>query len=443
MNGDLSVEELCKDLKKEELVQLLTHLADQYADIDMAIMEWYASHKGLNKISRLPNKLLWEYWERAEEIISSFNDYGGGPEDLEYEADEYLEKIRELSQQYPLSFEEKRALMNKAFKQYAIGNSGFDDALIDFIYGMCDSDSDWKHVVKLLQKEPNSWHQKLIMGIYKDRLQQDEDYLALRMQSLEYGMDYWDLVQYYVSKRDMSKAVEIAQAGLEKGKGRITELVLFLFDHYEKQKADRQIDALIERSLQQNQEIATISERAFDYFKKHKDYEKAKNYLLRMFRTSYYGKEYYKSFHMLKDYLSAKDWAAVEDELLKIVKKENTTDYLTICYENDMYDEILEVILRPQTQPFGYMQTSWDRFADKLAKRYPKEIVDYYWNKGVALIPNGNRARYKEAVTYFKKARDIYQKILKEHDVWKSRLEALKMRHKNKRAFLEEIRAVE
>ncbi|MFC3885585.1 hypothetical protein ACFOU2_19775 [Bacillus songklensis] len=211
MKQELSIQELCKGLEKEELIQLVTHLSDQYADIDMAIMEWYALRKGLNKTSPLPNKLLWEYWERAEEIISNFNDYGGGPEHLEYEADEYLEKIRELLLQSPLSPEEKRSMMNRAFKQYAIGNSGFDDALIDFIYDMCDSDSDWKHVIKLLQKEPSFWNEKLIMGIYKNKLHNDEAYLERRLQSLEYGMDYWDLVEHYVSKRNMSEAMAVAQ----------------------------------------------------------------------------------------------------------------------------------------------------------------------------------------------------------------------------------------
>ncbi|WP_078410119.1 hypothetical protein [Priestia abyssalis] len=445
MKQELSIQELCQDLEKEELIQLVTHLSDEYADIDMAIMEWYASQKGLNKSSTLPNKLLWEYWERAEEIISDFNDYGGGPEHLEYEAAEYLEKIRELSLQSTLSLEEKRTLMNRAFSQYAIGNSGFDDALIDFIYELCDSNSDWEHVIKLLKTEPRSWNEKLIMGIYKNQLHDDEAYLERRLQTLEYGMDYWDLVGYYVSKCEVSKAVEVAQSGMEKGKGRITELVLFLFDYYEKQKDDRQIDALIEQSFQRNEEITLVGERAFDYFKQQGDYEKAKNQLLRMFRTSYFRKKHYEYYKVLKNYLTAEDWDEVKGELLQIAKKENVTDYMTICYEEENYDEVLNIILQQERRPYGYgyMQPSWDRFADKLAERYPRQISEYYWNKGCSFIPDGNRKTYKEAAKYLQKVRNIYQNLLTESDVWQSRLAALKMQHKNKRAFLDEIRVVE
>ncbi|MFJ8527502.1 hypothetical protein [Bacillus sp. NPDC094106] len=436
MAKELSLQDLCKELEKEELIELVKHLADQYMDINMAVMEWYALQKGTEKEDPLSNKLLWEYWERAEEIISNFNDYGGGPEDLEYEACDYLDKVTEMCSEYSIPPEEKRLLINRIFKQYEIGNSGLGDMLIDAIYEICDSESDWKHVIKLLQKNPSSWHKKLIMGIYQDQLQDDEEYLKLRLQSLEYGMDYWDLVQYYVTQHNTSKAVETAETGLRNGKGKLTELFLFVFDHYAGQNDTSKILALVETAFQKQSDIDLIRERAFAYFKRKNDYEQVKHILLRAFRTNYRGKQYYEDFCIIKNYLFANDWAEVQEELIKIVQKESTTDYLEICYDMEMYDEILKTIFEPSR----YIYTDWDSFADKLVDQYPREIIEYYWNKGCSLIPNGNRKSYRESIKHFKKARDIYDKKLNEYDVWQSRLEALEIQHRNKRAFLDEMK---
>lgn len=436
MAQEVSLQDLCKELEKEELIELVKHLADQYMDIDMAVMEWYVLQKGTEKQNPLSDKLLWEYWERAEEIISNFNDYGGGPEDLEYEAYEYLEKITSLLSQYSIPTEEKRILINRLFTQYAIGNSGFDDVLMDTIYELCESDSDWKHVITLLQKEPDDWNQTLIMRIYKDQLQDGEAYLQLRLQSLKYGMDYWDLAAYYISQEQIEKAIEVAEAGVENGQGRKTELFAFLFDYYADQNEMNQIQVVVDAAFHKQSDIGLIRDRAFVYFKRKNEYEKLKNMLVRAFRTDYRDKKHYDDFNSMKEHLSAEDWAEVQEEMIGIVQKESMIDYLEICYDMEMYDEILKIILEPSE----YIYIDWDSFADKLVDQYPREIIEYYWNKGCLLIPSGNRKRYKEAVKHFEKARDIYEKKLNEYDVWQTRLEALEIQYRNRRAFLDEMR---
>ncbi|MEH7459323.1 hypothetical protein V7183_19535 [Bacillus sp. JJ1127] len=440
MTKELSLQDLCKELEKEELIELVKHLADRYMDIDMAVMEWYALQKGSEKKDPLSNKLLWEYWERAEEIISDFNDYGRGPEYLEYEAYEYLEKITGLVFQYSIPTEEKRLLINKLFTQYAIGNSGFDDVLMDMIYELCESDSDWKHVIMLLQKAPSDWNQTLIMGIYKDQLQDGEAYLQLRLQSLKYGMDYWDLAAYYISQEQIDKAIEVAEAGVENGHGRKTELFAFLFDYYAEQDEMNQIQAVVDMAFCEQSDIDLIRDRAFAYFKRKNEYEELKNMLVRAFRTDYRDKKHYDDFNSMKEHFSVEDWAEVQEEMMGIVQKESTMDYLEICYDNEMYNEILETMLKQSKITYGYVDIGLDRFADKLVDKYPREIMEYYWNKGCVLIPNGNRKRYKVAVKHFKKAKNIYEKKLQEQDVWQKRLEALKIQHKSRSAFLDEMR---
>ncbi|MCM3737274.1 hypothetical protein M3215_16075 [Bacillus cytotoxicus] len=435
MTRKLSLQDLCKELEKEELIELVKHLAHHYVDIDMAVMEWYALQKGIEKKDPLSNKLLWEYWERAEDIISDFNKYGGGPEHLEYEAYEYLEKITDLLSQFSIPADKKRLLINKLFTQYALGNSGFEDVLIDKIYELCESDSDWEYVITLFQKEPSTWNQKCIMRIYKDQLQDGEAYLQMRLQSLEYGMDYWDLAAYYISQGQIDKAIEVAEAGIENGQGRKTELFAFLFDYYVEQDEITQIQAVVDMAFQKQSDIGLICDRTFRYFKRKNKYEELKNILVRAFRTDYHNKNHYEDFNSMKEQLSAEDWAEVQEEMLGIVQKENMRDYLEICYDMERYDEILETILEPSR----YTYTDWDSLADKLVDQYPREIIEYYWNKGCSFIPNGNRKSYRESITYFKKVRNIYDNKLNEYEVWQSRLEALEIQYRNRRAFLDEM----
>jgi hypothetical protein len=441
MKGNLSLQELCMELEKEQLMELVVYLSNQYEGIDMDVMEWYTRQKRDGKKEVVFNKLLWDYFDRAEEIICDFNTYGGGPEYLHDEVYGYLQNITELVVEYALPTKEKQVLMERLFIQYEIGNSGLDDVLMDTIYGMCQSDLDWKYVITLLEKLPDDWNQKLIMQIYKNELQDDEAYLQLRIQYLECGMDYWDLVEYYISINQVDKAAEIAESGLENGKGRQTELFAFLFDYYVSQENMNKLYGLIDKAFYTNSDIELISKRAFLYFKMNNEYEEVKNILVRTFRTSSYCKQYYDDFNFMKEQLMAKDWEEVQEEMMGIVKKESIVDYLKICYDNEMYSEMLEIILESQRTMHQYnMHAQLDHLADQLADKYPKEITEYYWNKGCALIPEGNRKRYKEAVKYFEKVRDILENKLNDEESWQFNLTTLRTHHKKKKAFIDEMR---
>ncbi|MDM5153661.1 hypothetical protein QUF88_07415 [Bacillus sp. DX1.1] len=40
MMEDLSLQDVCEELEKDELIALIKHLADHYQDIDMAVIDW-------------------------------------------------------------------------------------------------------------------------------------------------------------------------------------------------------------------------------------------------------------------------------------------------------------------------------------------------------------------------------------------------------------------
>lgn len=65
MKGNLSLQELCTGLKKEQLLDLVMHLSNQYKGVDIAVMEWYTSQKRVEMKEAVSNHLLWEYWKKS------------------------------------------------------------------------------------------------------------------------------------------------------------------------------------------------------------------------------------------------------------------------------------------------------------------------------------------------------------------------------------------
>lgn len=89
--------------------------------------------------SLLDEELLWGYWGDVSYIISEFNEYGGGSYEEEDEAYGWLDKISELAKAGNVSADAKFEFLDEAFKEYNIGNSGFEDALLDIFFELCET----------------------------------------------------------------------------------------------------------------------------------------------------------------------------------------------------------------------------------------------------------------------------------------------------------------
>ncbi|MBU4481468.1 SWIM zinc finger family protein, partial [Patescibacteria group bacterium] len=194
------------------------------------------------------------HFDRACEILEEFNQYGGGPEEEEDEAYEELEEIKELFQKQKLNAKLKKEFFDKMFYYYDWDNSGLSDTVMDTIFEIASGDEDWRYIVKKLEvkKQDNNWRKKMIADIYKNHLKDEENYLKLREKNLEYGGDYYDLVDFWHKKGEVEKAVQIAKEGAEKCKNGSGDLLEYLFRHYKKQDYDKALDYLKKIYLDQN-----------------------------------------------------------------------------------------------------------------------------------------------------------------------------------------------
>lgn len=451
---EFSLDETLQSLDKKELYDLVENLVERNQEVYRLILEWLkGKSKDLKDIDSkkvgilLNDGLLMEYWYNAEDIISDFNEYGGGPEEDEMEACDWLDKISELIKKGNISTEAKFEFLDAAFVEYDEGNSGFEDALKDLFFEICETKEEWEYLVKKLEKWPSRWRNEKIMDIQKDHLCDGKAYLKLRMESLQYGMDYWDLVDFYQKQGDTQKALETAEQGILKGDGRCTELFEFLFEYFAKKQDTANLERIVGTALSQKTEEKDMLDRLFEYYKSQGDYEKAKEKLLKAYEFVKYG-NYYEEYKKMKEFLKESDWKLIEPEIIKDSKKENTKEYLQICLDKNMkktvLDTLLEKALNPPRSRLGFvMHDTFDEFADLLKEDFPEEIIEYYWQKAYSNIPGGTRGTYHTAATYLNKIKHIYIDILQNEPQWNQRFTDLKIEFKKRPAFLEEIQIVE
>ena len=291
----------------------------------------------------------------------------------------------------------------------------------------------------------------MILDILKDHLQDDDAYLKKRLDSLHYGTDYWDLAGYYISKSELNKAVETAEEGLLKGDGRLSELLEFLFLHYEKSGNTAELERIVRCALEKKCDEIEMLNRSFKYYRGRRDYENAKRSLLRAFdyiKHAGYAtdKSSYAHYNIMKKYLNDADWKEIEPKIILEVQQNNLEDYMRICLDKKMKKEVIDILLSPPKVQAGrvliYSRYDFDEFARRLTADFPEEIIKYYLQKAYGYIRNGQRSTYGIAVKYLKNIKQIFIDILKDEPRWERMLNDIKAEFKNRPAFLDELKII-
>ena len=452
INKDCSLENRLQILRKEELVKLLLHLRTRYDHFDFATLNWLKANRKQGSSVEIPNdsdladQLLLETWSLAESIIEKFNEYGGGDGSDEDMAYDYLSELEEIAEKENISREARHKLMDGAFEQYHLHNSGFDDTLDELMFGLCKDRKDWEYLVSLYMRNPSKWEKKRAMKIYAEHLGDDKSYLTLRASQMKYGMDYLDLVKYYIQKGMDEKALETAEKGIVEGDGRCTELFSYLFAHYEELDCTGDIDRLIRTAVERKTEGLEMLKRGFEHHSRKGNYDKAKEYLLLGYDHLRWG-GHFDYFMKMQNYLKREEWDHIETGYLENVKKDNLKDYLTILMHRGEKADVLKLVLdHPNVVGsvwLGRNADFTDEFAAKLRTDYPIEIAGYYLKRARKHITAGKRGGYSVARRYLEEARDIYLEKLDDEDEWKSAIAIIRGEFRKRRALLKELEGLE
>jgi len=399
---DKSKENILKDFTKEQLISMINEVNNKNPSFKQEIEESIDKNKtnfeAKNNYSEY-NTMLSE----AERIISDFDELGGGDEEDEEVVYDNLDKIAGLFQQGKLNEKTKKEFIEVCFGYYG-GNSGFDDLLRDSIFDVCTSKEDWMFVIEGLKKSGSDYDAECIINIYRDKLNDDETYLKLRMNKLHFGMDYDNLVEYYNKKGHIKKAIAIANEGIEKGEGRISDLIDFLLEFYSKNK----------------------------------DYENVLKYKLLSFKDNPSFAEYKEIIR----FCNKADSEKVLDELNKIITNSKDGELnAEINYLNKNYLPILGYI----KDSFGYFyyEEKFREWAKKLEHHFPKDVLKLYQDRVMRILEHKSSKEYNNAEYYLYRIKLIFLNNLHDKKEWDNLLSLLKQKSLKLPSFQKMLKIIE
>ena len=383
---------------------------------------------------------MWEAWDEAQPTIARFNELGGGPYEEEDGALDSLGEAVEVVERGRVGSEARMALMEEVFVEYDALNSGFEDALLDLCFSLCSTREEWEHLVEKLEAHPTDWRREQVMRIYRDHLEDRDAYMGMRTASLETGSDYWDLARYHLGRGEDRRAVEVAEEGITRARGRLDELLEFLWERYEGEGDRVAMDRVVDTAVARRSHAKAMLDRSFEHHAAAGDREEARRRLLQAFEHAR-DRKYYREWTRLRDFLTPEEIAEVEAGLLERVREGNPGDHLRILLDRGEKATVLRAVLDPPRDRWGF-EIKYDRddLAYALAGDYPEEIASYFWERALPLIPGGTRRSYREAACHLSRVKRIQAGFLGDAEGWERRIAGLREEYPRRTAFLEEVR---
>lgn len=397
----LTLKEQLLKLEKDELVNLLLFSLKTHKDWKSSLLKETANlleKSGTGGTQQIYEEEFYELLQKATGILAEHNEYGGGPDEDYDEVFELLNEILQLIKDKKLNDNIRREFIGAMIHYYILDNHGMVDMVFETVYETAQSDEDWKFIINKLESDKKGDHKDTIMQIYKDKLHDEKTYLNMRQTQLHFGMDYYDLAIFYKDKGDVLKAVEIAETGVKKSEGDITELWEFLFEYY-----------------------------------KDRNYEKALVYAKSIFQDSP-GLDKYK---WLKKFVKPEEWKDIEPWCSKYLSKDDTA---VLNFENKEFDKVLTYVFQKPGYNSDFELDSKEELAGKLITIYPQEMLGYYKEKVEKFVNLTGRENYQRAAKYAQYVKDIYKKYLHLDSGWEEYINNIRSSNPKRPALLDEFK---
>ena len=433
MNID-TVKKLLANQEKAELYKIISRLSNYSEEAEEWLLNYCRKKGEKSDSSFIVEKQVQHYWSVAEEIIDEANMYGGTyKEDDAYDA---LYKIDELVKNNKISWECRRNIVDSMLEQFYVGNSGFDDALIESCEVLCQLKEEKLYLADKISESTSDYYKKYAAGIYL-KYGQDEAFIDLQSKNLEYGSDYIRLADYYKKNKQVDKAINLVEEALRKCNGRLDEVYEWLFKEYKRKKQENKIIKLYNTAIKKDRDVSTMTELMYGYYSD--DYEKKKPYLLKMVEVcdGRMAKDWYDE---CKRVLISSDFEKKSKYLHDWLKKKNVHDYLQLRIDEGNTKEVLAYLMEHPSNS-GYFSIDYNHNLTKqLTSIYPKEIKNLYWKECERLCVTSNKKNYVSATGILKEIQTICKKEGLQQD-WKTEFAAFMERHRRKRLLMGYINA--
>ncbi|MCF8127815.1 MAG: hypothetical protein K9N10_04830 [Deltaproteobacteria bacterium] len=394
--------DLLANASSKVLTDLIRQLAANDPGVRRECFDFLKTHVSLSdKLKkRSEGEVILALWDELLPDLHELDDYGGGNYATEDYVAELLVEIHKMLETKKVEFEYRREILEQILLYIRSGNAGLDDLLDEVAFATCYDDDDLRNLAESYEVMQDDWKIGHARGIYR-KLGDRDKYLELRKSHMVYGGDYHDLATFYWEWGEKEKALQTAEKGLKKGKGRMDELRLFLAE-----RAQESGDREKYLSLQFAHAMSRLT------------------------------LEKYKAF---KKMCTKAEWAVFEPKVLTQMKDTWESEQLKIRMHRREYDEAIAILLEE-----GYPDSMWDstyeiQTAKKLEKRYPEEILKYYLSGLGNLKANVVRKKYAQKAKVMVKVRHLLVEVMGDPERW--RVFAIKVKQDNMRrpAFQDEF----
>jgi len=469
-----SLEGEVKGLPKDELVKMVMSCARKYPDFKRELIVRFEAEKPatfeaikkqiqqafpsimsnsysvleivrtlnsiLKSVESAPENLQVDvYWAVADNTLAELNEYGMSEEALEEVAIDSMEKLPPLLQENPALKEKKEKILAELMRYYIWSNCGITDFIYETADNICAERSDYEIVIDALKKESesdsSSYHITLLANLYAQIGEEDAQLKTLESR-LEYGTDYWRLAEYWLDKEQPAKALDIVKEGIEKGRGRKSELYLHLQEHYE-EKSDYGSLAELLRLKIQREELdyrSFASDELYKCLKRH--YEATDDYTgqvalleLRLESGELDCEFYQEAEWTIRD----EDWQEFEERFIAKAKAQENSKLLAEIYEYKGDMEALWKIAKNDRELLKEYEAG-------LTPIYPQEYLKLYQSIIDRYIAARGRDNYRAAAEYAETVKEIYLNLLKQPEQWDAYIEQLRKANKALRAMKDEFR---
>lgn len=320
-----TVTTLLGDMGKKELLDIIAKLVNYSEQGERWLLKYCKKKGDKSKQSFIVEKQLLSHWRAAEEIIYECNCYGGGPREEGYDE---LDELYELAKKNVTSWEVRKEIVDGMMEQFRIGNSGFDDSLVDTALVLCKSKEEKLYLADLLNEYGGHYYKDVAADMYW-KLGKEEAFLEIQQNNLCYGSDYIKLADYYKKKKNAEKALSIMETALEQAEGRMDEV-----------------------------------------------YTRQKEYLLLMMKYS--DRDSVKHwFDVCKQELQTEDFENKQKEIYEQLKKHNLKEYCKVLMDEGKDAEVLDYL--NERMPYdNYWALDYEhKISRRLAEKFPQEIISW------------------------------------------------------------------
>ena len=387
------------------LSDLILELADEWPDVRRECFDFLKSRVSVSKAlkNRSEGEIILALWSELLPDLEELYDYGGGDYDLADHVGELLAQIQAHLESKQVDSEYRREILDRALPFIENGNAGMDDMLYDVAYAACYDEKDLRWLAETFEDMKDDWKTSHARRIYRQIGDRDK-YLELRLSHMEYGADFHDLATFYWEADEKEKALQVAEEGLDKGKGRMNELRQFVS----------------ERTLESGDREKYMALQ-FDHATDRLTFDK------------------YKIF---KEMCTPAEWKNFEVKILTCMKNAWYSEKLKIHMHRKKYDKAVGILTKHR-----YPTSVWDaddelRSAKKLEKLFPEEILKYYLSGLGNLTDSATRKEYARKAKVMAKVRRLLIEVIGDKGRWEKF--ALKVKQENIRrpAFQEEFARV-